>query len=50
MSKDNYIESCVKYYQEKIIDTIKNCNDIKVLHYLDKFNRLYIEKYCKKEE
>lgn len=43
-------KSDVEYYQEKIIHTISKCSDIKVLYYLEKFNRLYIEKYCKKEE
>ena len=43
-------KSDVEYYKEKIIHTISMCSDIKVLSYLERFNRLYIEKYCKKEE
>ena len=37
----------VLYYQEKIIAAITNCTDIKILQYLEKFNRLWIEKNTK---
>lgn len=42
-------EVALKYYREKIIKTIKSCNDLERLQYLDAFNRLYIDKRTKTE-
>ena len=50
MGEDAKSKKDIKYFQDKIIHTVSECSDIKVLSYLEKFNRLYIEKYCKKEE
>jgi hypothetical protein len=43
-------EEIINYYKDKIVDTIKNCDDLRVLQYLEAFNRLYIEKNTKIEE
>lgn len=40
----------VLYYQDKIIDTIKNCKDLNALQYLEKFNRIWIEKSAEEKE
>lgn len=40
----------VLYYQEKIIEAVTNCTDLRVLQYLEKFNRLWIEKHTKIKE
>ena len=50
MGEDAKSKDDIKYYQNKIIHTISMCSDLNVLSYLEKFNRLYVEKYCKKEE
>lgn len=50
MNEEDKLSLDVLYYQEKIIETITNCTDLKVLQYLEKFNRLYIEKYAKEKE
>ena len=49
-SEEDKIALDVLYYQEKIIEAIANCTDLRVLQYLEKFNRLWIEKHAKKEE
>ena len=50
MDEEDKIDLDVQYYQNKIIETITKCKDLRVLHYLESFNRLYIEKHAKKEE
>lgn len=50
MNEEEHIALDVMYYQDKIINAVKNCKDLKVLQYLEKFNRLWIEKYANKEE
>lgn len=49
-SEEDKIALDVLYYQEKIIAAITNCTDIKILQYLEKFNRLWIEKHTKNKE
>lgn len=50
MNEDDKIASDVQYYQDKIIEAITRCTDLGTLQYLEKFNRLWIEKHAKKEE
>ena len=50
MNEEDKIALDVLYYQEKIIAAITNCTDLKILQYLEKFIRLWIEKHTKKEE
>lgn len=50
MNEEGKSDLDVLYYQEKIIETITNCTNLKVLQYLEKFNRLYIEKNAKEKE
>ena len=50
MDEEDKIALDIQYYQEKIIETITKCTDLSVLQYLEKFNRLWIEKHAKKEE
>ena len=40
----------IEHYRNKIIEAVKNCNDLEVLAYLEAFNRLYIEKHDKESE
>lgn len=49
-SEEDKIALDVLYYQEKIIETVTNCTDLRVLQYLEKFNRLWIEKHKKIKE
>lgn len=50
MNEEDKLSLDVLYYQEKIIEIITKCTDLRVLQYLEKFNRLYIEKYAKEKE
>lgn len=50
MNKGDNVVLNAQYYQDKIIEIISKCEDVKVLHYLEKFNRLWIEKYAKEKE
>ena len=50
MNEEDKLSLDILYYQEKIIEAITNCKDLRVLQYLEKFNRLWIEKHTKKEE
>lgn len=43
------VENTVEYYKSRIIETVSNCNDLKCLIYLEKFNRLLIQKREKEE-
>lgn len=37
------------YYKKQIVSSISQCDNVEILEYLERFNRLYIEKYSKKE-
>ena len=50
MGEDVKSEKDIKYFQDKIIHIISECSDIEVLSYLEKFNRLWIEKNTKNKE
>lgn len=50
MNEEDRLSLDVLYYQEKIIEAITNCKDLRVLQYLEKFNRLWIEKHTKEKE
>ena len=50
MNEKDKIDLDVLYYQEKIIESITKCTDLRVLQYLEKFNRLWIEKHAKNKE
>ena len=50
MNEQEKIVADVQYYQEKIINAIMNCTNLRVLQYLEKFNRLWIEKHAKSKE
>ena len=50
MNEEDKLSLDVLYYQEKIIEAITRCTDLGTLQYLEKFNRLWIEKHTKKEE
>ena len=50
MNEEEHIALDVLYYQDKIITAIKNCKNLKVLQYLEKFNRLWIQKHTKIKE
>lgn len=50
MNEEDKLSLDILYYQEKIIETVTKCTDLRVLQYLEKFNRLWIEKHTKKEE
>lgn len=42
-------EELAMYLREKIVNTIEKCKDIDCLMYLEKFNRLFIQKKQKEE-
>ena len=50
MNEEDKLSLDIQYYQDKIIEVITRCTDLGTLQYLEKFNRLYIEKNAKKEE
>ena len=50
MNEEDKLSLDVLYYQEKIIESITKCTDLRVLQYLEKFNRLWIEKNTKNKE
>lgn len=50
MNEEDKLSLDVQYYQDKIIEAITRCTDLGTLQYLEKFNRLWIEKHTKKEE
>lgn len=45
----NERESALDYYKEKIIETVSKCDNLECLIYLEKFNRLLIQKREKEE-
>ena len=50
MNEEDKLSLDVRYYQDKIIEAVTNCTDLRVLQYLEKFNRLWIEKHAKEKE
>ena len=50
MNEEDKFALDILYYQEKIIATITNCKNVKLLQYIEKFNRLLIEKSKKNKE
>lgn len=50
MNTEEKVSLDILYYQEKIIETITKCKNLQVLQYLEKFNRLWIEKHTKIKE
>ena len=50
MNEEDKLSLDVLYYQEKIIEAITKCTDLRVLQYLEKFNRLWTEKHAKEKE
>lgn len=47
MNTEEKVSLDILYYQEKIIEAITKCKNLQVLQYLEKFNRLWIEKHDK---
>lgn len=50
MNEEDKLSLDIQYYQDKIIEAVTRCTDLGTLQYLEKFNRLWIEKHTKKEE
>lgn len=44
------IDLDIRYYQDKIIENIEKCRELRILQYLEKFNRLWIEKHTNEKE